>query len=78
MNDPADSVDGFVDHGVYEARMRCSDLTVHHGESVVRDDDRSDITGARIRRRNGKALTVKPGRLNRPQGLVQNVGLQWL
>ena len=50
MNDPADSVDGFVDHGVYEARTRCSDLTVHDGESVVRDDDRSDITGARIRR----------------------------
>ena len=52
MNDPANSVDGFVDRGVYEARTRCSDFTVHHGQSVVRDDDHSEITGIRIRRRN--------------------------
>ena len=52
MNDPADSVDGFVDRGVYEARTRCSDLTVPHGESVVRDDERSEITEVRTRRRN--------------------------
>ena len=46
MNDPADSTDGFVDRGVYEARTRYSDLTIHHG------DDRSETTGVRIRRRN--------------------------
>ena len=44
MNDPADSTDGFVDRGVYEARTRYSNLTVHHGESVVCDYDRSEIT----------------------------------
>ena len=52
MNDPADSVDGFVDRGVYEAPTRHPDLAVHHGEFPVRDDDRSEITGVRIRRRN--------------------------
>ena len=52
MNDPADSVDGSVDRGVYEAPTRYPDLTVHRGEFAVRDDDRSEITEVRIRRRN--------------------------
>ena len=45
---------------MYEARTRYSDLTVHHRESVVRDDVVSEITGVRIRRRNvSDALVVK-------------------
>lgn len=52
MDDPADNANGFVDHGVYEARTSYPNLSVHHGEFAVRDEDRSEITGVRIRRRN--------------------------